>query len=309
MATSAPDGSAWARQARAFGREVEEATYGELRIKWYFSGIAGDEPTALERVRRHQLDGVAAAAVCGTLAPTLGATQMVGLFRSRDESSYVLGRLRGTLDQEFRESGFANLGVAGFGIDIIFTRQPVRSFADLKRGAYFVWDLDQVVVVQLRAMGVQVLAAPLTEAARSFDEGKIDGFVASPSAALVFQWSGRAGYFSDLHIGFQPACLLIANAAIDQLPLEQQKTLRVAGNRLVALFDSFGRAQDQQLLGQLFEHQGVKRVAVDANLRGEFFESARSARAALDERIVQPAPVRRIMDLLADYRAEQGATP
>jgi TRAP-type C4-dicarboxylate transport system substrate-binding protein len=166
-----------------------------------------------------------------------------------------------------------------------------------------------VAVLQLRAMGVQVLAQPLTEAARSFDEGKIDGFVATPSAALVFQWSGRAGYFSDLHIGFQPACLLVANSAIDQLPLEQQKILRAAGSRLVALFDSFGRAQDQQLLGELFEHQGVKRVPVDANLRGEFFESARGARAVLDEKLVQTAPVRRMMDLLADYRAEQGARP
>ena len=39
----------------------------------------------------------------------------LGLFQSRDEASYVLGRLRPTIDREFADAGFHNVGEAVLG--------------------------------------------------------------------------------------------------------------------------------------------------------------------------------------------------
>ena len=59
--TLVPDGTAWARELKAFAREVEDVAH--QRIKFYWGGIAGDEREMIARIKRGQLDG-AAGAVC-----------------------------------------------------------------------------------------------------------------------------------------------------------------------------------------------------------------------------------------------------
>src|SRR5262249_31582816 len=57
MATPAPEGTAWAREGHALERDIAELTHGQVRMKWYLSGIAGDEMMMLDRIKREQLDG------------------------------------------------------------------------------------------------------------------------------------------------------------------------------------------------------------------------------------------------------------
>src|SRR3954463_7446180 len=85
LATIAPEGSAWARELAAYARDVDESTHGAVRIKIYYSGIAGDEFTVLDRIRREQLDGALASESCTRLAPSMKVTRIVGLFQTREE--------------------------------------------------------------------------------------------------------------------------------------------------------------------------------------------------------------------------------
>ena len=306
FATSAPDGTSWARTARQFSQEIEDATHGELRIKWYFGGVTGDERQTLQHIRARQLDGEAAAG-CSLLSSALRVMNLVGVFRSREEGIYILRKIRPTIDEEMRQGGFTDLGVTTFGIDVIFSRTPIRSFADLQRGNFWIWDMAEVAGSLLKSMGIHVQSASLSDAGRAFESGQIDGFVAAPAAALAFQWTTQAAYFTDLQIDFAPMCLVISSSAMDKLPLEQQRALHTVGDRLIKVFEQMGAAQDDALLHKLFEHQGLKRVPVDGALRDEFFESARTARSSLDATTVPPQLVGRVLDLLADYRAEQRA--
>ncbi|HEY1584642.1 MAG TPA: TRAP transporter substrate-binding protein DctP, partial [Polyangia bacterium] len=130
MATAAPEGTAWAREGHSNERDISELTHGQVRMKWYFGGIAGDEMQMLERIKREQLDGVASAGMlCAKLAPSMTALRIVGLFQSRDESAFVSGRLKDTFDAEFLKSGFVNLGEMGIGPDVIFSTTPMTSLA------------------------------------------------------------------------------------------------------------------------------------------------------------------------------------
>ena len=54
----APDGTAWAKELKAFAWDVERGTRGEVTIKLYFSGVAGDDFESLGRLQRGQLEGV-----------------------------------------------------------------------------------------------------------------------------------------------------------------------------------------------------------------------------------------------------------
>ncbi|HSN33935.1 MAG TPA: TRAP transporter substrate-binding protein DctP, partial [Ideonella sp.] len=106
MGTMAPAGTAWARELNAFAREVDARTSGQVRIKWYFGGISGDEPTMGERIRRGQLDGAASGGpLCETMAPSMRVMRVVGLLTTPEEAGFVAGRLWPVFESEFHGSG------------------------------------------------------------------------------------------------------------------------------------------------------------------------------------------------------------
>jgi TRAP-type C4-dicarboxylate transport system substrate-binding protein len=304
MATPAPPGTGWAREGKAFERDIDELTHGQVRMKWYLGGIAGDELQMLDRIKRDQLDGIASAGMaCQKLAPTMRALRIVGLFQGRDESAYVSGRLKETLDAEFLKAGFVNLGEVGIGPDVIFSRTPVTSMADLRKTRVWIWDLDDVYLRQLTAMGIPVTPRPLEMAGHDYDRGLLDGFLGAPQAALAFQWSAQARYYSDLRPSFLRGCILISSRAYDQLPVAGQLAVKQSAARAIARLEELGRRQDDELMGGLFEKQGLKHLPPSEAFRAEFFATAQAAREKLMGQIVPDLLLQRVLGLLADYRA------
>jgi TRAP-type C4-dicarboxylate transport system substrate-binding protein len=303
--TVAPDGTGWARLARNTSRALAEATAGQVTGKWYFNGIAGDELQMMERIRKDQLDGiVSGGTLCQKLSPSMRVLRVVGLFQTRDESSYVAGRLKPLFDEEFRKAGFVNLGSVGVGPDLIFSRTPVRSLADLRKLRMWVWDLDPLFRAEWPLLGVHAAPLPIDEAYRAFEDGRIDGFFAVPSSALAFQWSTETRYMTDLRVSFLRTCILVSTRAFDQLPADAQQALLTASARGIVGLEELGRSQDEQLLGGLFVRQGIKPVPVSETFRAEFFNEALTARERISPKLVNPELLQRVLGLLADYRAE-----
>jgi TRAP-type C4-dicarboxylate transport system substrate-binding protein len=305
MAAIAPDGTAWAREIHALSRDVMTESGESLSLKWYLGGIAGDELTALERVKKGQLDGMAGASFCQKIAPSLGVTRVHGLFRDPDEARMVLNRLRPTVEKEFEQNGFVALGIASFGSQTIFSRTPVRSLRDLRQGRYWVWSFDWFSLKQLPAMGIQVVALPVEEAAQAWDDGKIDGFIGVPSAALAYQWSSRAHYFSTLTAGVLPGCIMVSQRAFDQLSMEQRQLLRAAAAKFAVRFTDVGQEQDRALLSGLFEHQGVQRVPATATFATEFRAAAANARQSIGTDLVPPPLLDQVLAWLSEIRAQR----
>jgi TRAP-type C4-dicarboxylate transport system substrate-binding protein len=305
LATVAPDGTGWARELKAFAREVEAGSRGQLKLKWYFGAIAGNEREAGERIARGQLDGTGSGGMfCIQVMPSMRVTRIQGVFQSREEAGYALGRLHQMLADEARAAGFTLLGSSGLGPDVVFTKTPVKSLADLKKLRLWRWDLDEVGILMSREIGLEVVPAPVEAAARLLDDGKVDGFLGIPTAALAFQWYTRAHHALDLRMGYLQGCVLVANRAFDRLSVEHQQVLRAAAAKLSVRFDEVGRRADEDLLGGVFAGSGVTVTQPDAAVRAQFFAAARAARERLGARLAPLELIQRVLGLLADYRAE-----
>jgi len=305
IATVAPDGTAWAREIKAFSREIETLTRNDVRVKVYFGSIAGDELQVMTRIERNQLDGIASGGMaCQELAPSMRVMRVQGVFQDREEGAYVLQRLAPQLGDEFRKRGFVLLTVTGMGPEVVFSREPLQTFDQLRRTKMWRWDLDKLGVITARELGVTIVPLPLNEAATAFDEGRVDGFYGIPAAALAFQWFTRALYLTDLHTSYLWGCLILAQRAFDRLPLEHQQAVRAAGAKIGVRIEEVGKQQDDLLLGGLFQKQGVKLNPVTPELRKEFLSAARAARERLGEKLVPDALLKRVLALLADYRGE-----
>src|SRR5262245_32182034 len=113
IATVAPDGTLWARELKAFATQIASQTNNEVRVKWIFGGIAGDEAQLDDRVHRGQLDGAASGGPgCAKWAPTMRMFTSPGLFLDRNESSFVLGKLYPKIEEEMKRAGYTMIGAA-----------------------------------------------------------------------------------------------------------------------------------------------------------------------------------------------------
>jgi TRAP-type C4-dicarboxylate transport system substrate-binding protein len=307
MATPIPEGSAWWREMRAFAREVDRASDGQAQVRWYYGGIAGDELTALERIKRGQLDGAAGSIFCDRLAPTLKVARLAGIYRSRQENNFMLDKLRPVFDEELLRAGFISLGVVTLGPTIVLSRRPFHSLDELKRVRLWRWDIDALGRMVAGEMGLSVVPTPLDQAGRAYDEGRLDGFLALSTAALAFQWTARASYFTELPLDYLVSCLVVSAPAFDALPLEQQQIVRTAAAKLAHRFESVNATQDQLLMGGLLERQGLRRVVLDDALRREAADAATAAQERLGDKLLPRSLYQRTLNLLEERRAEQAA--
>ena len=303
MAAIAPEGTGWARELKAMARDVDTATKGAVRMKWYLGGIAGDEAAAVGRIKRGQLDGAAGALFCGSLSPTLGVTRIAGLVQSRDEALYLLNHLRPRINEDFKKNGFVALVIGNFGNDIMFLRDRAETFADLKKRPIWVWSAETVLKRQMELMGMHTVPAAIEDLSTMYDDSKIDGMFVIPTAALAFQWTTRAKYFIDLRSSMLPGCMTVSQKSYDLLTFEQQQALVTAAAKFSIRFEDLGKREDALLLGGMLEKQGVHRLSASEGMRNAFIEAAAAARAQLEDKLVSTSLVKESLDILATYRA------
>ncbi len=305
MAAIAPEGTSWAREVRAFSHELEKETRGEVLVKWYMGGIAGNELQVLDRIKRGQLDGAASAGpLCQRWSPLSRVFAVMGVFQSREELDYVQKQLAPDLQADFRKAGFQMLAMGDLGPHVVLSNSPIRTLDDVRRLRLFHWDLEDVGLQMSREMGLTAVPLPLEEAARAYDEKRLDGFVSIPTATLGFQWYTRAHYMLDLRMGFVAGCIALTTRAFDRLPAEHQRTMLAAAAKLAMRIAETGRTQDEELLGGVFQRQGVSPATASEDLRQQFLAAARAARERLGAKLVAPEIMQRVLALLADYRAE-----
>ena len=304
ISSIAPEGTGYARELHALAADTQAQTHGRVRIKTYFGGVAGEEHDAWTRVQRGQIDGVASAAMlCEELSPTMRVMRLPGLFRSRQEAIAVLTRIKPLADRDFERAGARNLGGVMVGPVMLFTREPVRSLADIQQHTFWVWDADKVMMPIYPVLGFSVLPLPIYEAAHAYEQRRHDGFVATPAAALAFQWSTLAHYYEPLPIAYLVGCLVVANRAFDELTLPDQQALAAAAAKTVARIDQVGREMDAQLTGGLFAKQGLREVPVTATLAAQYRGSAEKARAELiDKGRVDRELVEKVEAMLREIR-------
>jgi TRAP-type C4-dicarboxylate transport system substrate-binding protein len=305
FASVAPDGSVLAQEIKRWGQDIETLTQGRVRIKWYLGGIAGDELEQGDRMMKGQLDGSAGGQMfCNRIIPSMRVTRLPGVFQSREEASDAINHLNAAMNKEANEHGFILLTAVALGPDVIFSRTPVHNLAELRKVKLWRWDLDEVGIATSREMGLNVVPLPVADAARAYDNGHVDGFLAIPLAALAFQWSSRAHYITDLRGSYIWSCMVITERSMQRLPTAQQEIMRQSAARARERFEEMGRRTDEALLGGLFAKQGAISVPVSESFRAEYIASARAARNKVADRFMPKELVDRVLQILADYRIE-----
>jgi len=306
IAVLAPDGTSWARDAKAWARDIESASGGRLGVHLYFGGITGDDVEVEKRLHKEQLDGALSGGImCQNVAPSLRVMRIPGMIQDLDEGNFVLTRLFPTLRAEARSRGFQLLVFTWLGRDVVLSRTPIDSMDALRRLRLWQWSLEPALTAYTRAMGLNVVPLAIGDAGRAYEDGRLDGYVAIPAAILAFQWYARRMYLARLPFSPVIGCLVMSAAAFDRLPMDLRDIFAGESARSALRFTETARAQEAQLLDRgLFVKQGMTMTPVPMILRAQFLDAARAARDKVGASIVPAELLIKVQAWLADYRNE-----
>jgi TRAP-type C4-dicarboxylate transport system substrate-binding protein len=304
MAAVPPEGTSYARETKAFVHDVDQLSRGELQVRFYMGGIAGDELEVGRRIERGQLDGTASAGMlCQRLAPSWRVLRVLGLFLDRAELDYIIGRLSPKFVEEFKKSGAIFLGGASMGPTMVFSKVPVSDIEALKKLRLWRWSLDDVPIEMGKHMGLRQVALPLDQAVSGFEEGRTDGYISIPVAALAFGFHAHVSHVLEMPLDYLAGCIMVSERSFDRLPMELREVVRTAAAKMAQRVSVIGEQEEHKLLGDVFTNHGVRVDKPEPQLRTDYLELARTARDQLPDSVASRATLQQVQEWLADYRA------
>jgi TRAP-type C4-dicarboxylate transport system substrate-binding protein len=237
LGTLAPEGSPWYNILRDMVEAWEEGTGGNLQVRIYPGGVAGDDPDMVRKMRIGQLH---AAVLSGTglyaIAPETQVLMMPMMLASYDEFDYVLTRIAPQLEAILESKGFKVLNWGDAGWVHFFTQTPVGSPDDLRPLRLFAWTGYTSYIEAWKDAGYQPVPLAATEILTGLQSGLINAVPATPIAALSFQWFGLAKHMTDINWAPLIGATVISTRKWQSIPDDLKpvliKAAREAGARI-----------------------------------------------------------------------------
>ena len=304
FATLAPEGSAWMNILDDWSKQVEQESQGRLQFKMYPGGVTGDEPDVLRKIRFGQLQAAAITGHgVGLIYPPARVMEMPFLFQNHQEIDYVRERLVPQLAPGFRAHGYQLLGWFEVGFVRFFSKEPIRSLAEMRRHRVWLWQGDPLAEAFFSVSRLTPIPLSITDVFTSLSTGLVDTVYAPPLAAIAMQWFTKTSYMSDVAMTDGIAALVISRSFFDRLPQDLQHLLTRTGNEAAHRLIIATRRDNEASVETLQEH-GLEVAKWDQGDYGLVLELRDKAAKQLANRGYIPAALfDEVGAMLAEYRS------
>jgi len=233
LGSLAPGGSPWDTALRRVAAEWLSESKGQITIKVYSGGIAGDEADMIRKMRINQLQ---AAAITGLglnqIALDVLTIQLPFLVRTDEELDYTLEKMGPDYNQMIEAKGFKVLLWSSAGWAKFFSKDPIIYPEDLKPQRLFVMeghaDIDQA----WKELGYRVIPINPNNALTALQSGMVDAFTATPLLAAAMQWFALAPHMCDLNFAPLIGGLIINASTWKRIPADLQPRLMSSLHRV-----------------------------------------------------------------------------
>jgi TRAP-type C4-dicarboxylate transport system substrate-binding protein len=255
IATLAPEGSPWVVGLRRTAGEWERISGGQVSLKIYAGGIAGEE--------------------LGLLEPDILAISVPFLVRDEGELDYLLAAARTRYAEPFARRGYLLAALPKAGWVHFFAREPVARPADLRRLKLAVPGDDPLFVEIWRRMGFNAFSLSLNDLLMGLQAGLADACYAPLLAAASFQWFGSARYMPELPVAPVLGGILLSERALEQVPAELRPALLAAFAELESSLNRQMMSLETEALAAMRRH-GLEVVPVPPEAAAEWRDLASS---------------------------------
>jgi TRAP-type C4-dicarboxylate transport system substrate-binding protein len=227
LATVLPDGSVWDKSLKQLAADVKQATGDRVAVTIFAGGAQGDEPTILRKMRLDALQAASLSGIgLGSIDPAFNVFGIPFFFESYDELNAVVAKLTPLLEERALAKGFVLLNWGHGGWLQVFSKQPIRTIADLKTAKIYTSAGDDRMTQFYKANGFQPRAMAMTDVLTGITTGMIDAVPAPPLAAFSFQWNRQLPYMLDIGLAPVIGATVVSRTAWNRLSEPDRATFQ-----------------------------------------------------------------------------------
>ncbi len=263
FATLAPEGTPLMNIMEEMNREIQEKSAGQVAFRFYAGGVAGDERDVIRKIRINQLHGGAFSGFgLGEVLPEIRVLELPMLFRNAAEAEHVATALFEHFTAGFAQKGFVLLGLNDAGAVYVFSKDPIRTKADMARSKIWSWQGDPLPQAIFKAYGIVPVPLSLPNVLPSLQSGLIDACYGTPLTVLALQWFTKVKYRTSLSITNVMGALVLSDALWQQLSADQQTLVRETVRKYNARAVANMRQYENKALTLLHTTAGIETITV-----------------------------------------------
>lgn len=226
LATLAPKGSAWMNLLDKMKWELKKKSKGKIRVKMYAGGRMGDEKIVVGKMKLGTLDGASLTSIgLAQINKALLSLQLPFLFRKYKELDHVRKNLDGMFRQMLLKKGFVLLGWGDVGYIYIFSKNKIKTVADMKKAKIWAWTDDPLTQQFAKLAGFTPRLLGLLHVRNGLQTGIIDTVVGTPLTLIAMQWHSYVKYRIAYKFAIGLGATVIRKKSYDKLPPHLQKVL------------------------------------------------------------------------------------
>jgi TRAP-type C4-dicarboxylate transport system substrate-binding protein len=225
LAVLTPEGTTWSNSLKDMAKEIKTATNGDVELKIYYGGVAGDEPDVLRKIRVKQLHGgIFTGKTLGEIYGDVRVLELPFNFKlDRNKAYQSLVRMTPAFNSGFSKKGFKTLGYYEVGLIYLVSTKKASNMDELKGLKIWAWEGDQVVATMVDSLKLVSVPLALPDVLASLSTGVIDAAYSSPLGILALQWQTKIKYLVDFPVAYSVAAFLISETEWAKIKPASQK--------------------------------------------------------------------------------------
>jgi TRAP-type C4-dicarboxylate transport system substrate-binding protein len=286
LGSLAPEGSTWHKSLQKMAASWLEISHGEVELKIYAGGVAGNETVMMRKIRIGQLQAGAFTNVgLMEIDPSAQVLTVPALIRTYGELDEVLRVMGPEFEKRIQAKGFRVLCWADAGWSRLFTKTPLTNPDDVGKFKMFAWEGDPDAVEAYKSGGFKPVVIASTDVLPSLQTGLIDAFPSTPLGALALQWFGLAPNMLDLPWAPLEAGMIVSQAAWDTVPAQYQAPMLASARAIGDAMKAEVRRQDAKAI-EVMKTYGLKVNTIDDATRKRWEDKAISMYPMIRGKIV-----------------------
>lgn len=306
FATLAPEGTPWMNIMEEMNRELQEKSAGQVTLRFYAGGVAGDERDVIRKIRINQLHGGAFSGFgLGDILPEVRVLELPQLFQSSAEADHIATSLFEHFATGFAQKGYVLLALNEAGSVYVFSKDPLRNKADMARARVWTWQGDPLPQAVFQAYGIAPVPLSLPNVLPSLQSGLIDACYGTPLTILALQWFTKVKYRTDLPMANVMGALLVSDAIWQQLSSVQHTLLREVVRKFNAKAVAQMRQYESKAVSLLHKTAGIETVTVPQEEVARIQEISTQVRQELIGKLYPKTLLDHVLALRDAYRQSQ----
>ncbi|MDR0525289.1 MAG: TRAP transporter substrate-binding protein DctP [Spirochaetaceae bacterium] len=201
VASIAPENTPWGEALNRLAKAWSEVSGGEVELRVYHNGVAGNEGDVLQKLKINQIQGAVLTSFgINLISPEVMTLSAPFLIRTSEELKRVLEALKPELELKISAKGFHTLTWANAGWVTFFSKSPVFIPSDLKRLKIGTRPEAPELAYAFRSLGYQMVTVSDNDILIALNSNKIQAFYQSPLFAGAMQLFGSAQHMTSLPV-------------------------------------------------------------------------------------------------------------